>query len=210
MKLYHRVLALILAAGMALTMTACSPKQVAQDLLVNLVHAMGLGSTGSTEDTSRVYASQGGSIAFPEGFDPNGSFHTLLDNGQLYIGFNDISLNKLGNTDYFTAAGDSVTLTGYGSTDTNATSMDSYKVALWELSDDNASTTYVPGSTVYITFSTDETCYTYTITGLTPGKRYKACVTFDSTQAFATGAVVISGLTDDALVSTDGDDSADA
>ncbi len=203
MKLHHRALSLVLAAGMAFTLTACDPMESLKGLVVDMVHAMGLGTTTTDDGSDELHPPVGGSITFPEGFDPTGSFHYQLQDGQLYIAFNDISLNGFGNTDYFTAAGDSVTITAYGSTDESLTSIDSYKIALWELSDDNTHTTYVPGSTLYIDVSTDETCHTQTITGLTPGKRYKATVTFDSTRAYATGAICISGLTDDALVSTD-------
>lgn len=203
MKLHHRILSLVTAAALALTLTACDPMETAKGLVVDMVHAMGLGTTSTDDEADELHAEAGGSITLPEGFDPTGGFHTLLQNGQLYIAFNDISLYKLGNTDYFTAAGDSVTITAYGSTDETLTSIDSYKIALWELSDDNAHTTYVPNSTIYIDFSSDETCHTHTVTGLTAGKRYKATVTFDSTVAYATGVVCISGLTDDALVDAD-------
>lgn len=209
MKLHHRVLALALAAAMALGLTACNPSQALEDMLVNAIHAMGLGNADAGDETEKTYAEQGGSITFPEGFDPASSFHTLLQEGQLFIGFNDLSLNKLGNTDYFTAAGDSMTITAYGSTDTSKTSIDSYKIALWELSDDGHSATYVVGSTIYIPFSSDETCYTHTVTGLTPGKHYKASVTFDSTVAYAAGGICISGLTDDALMQADGSQAED-
>lgn len=202
MKLHHRILSLVLAAGMAFSMTACSPMDMAKGLVVDIVHAMGLGNTDSGESSSETYAQQGGSVSYPEGFDTTSRISTLLQDGQLYISFNDI---QLVNTDYFTAAGDSVTITAFGTTDETKTSIDSYKIALWELQDDGTSTTYVPESTVYITFSNGDTCYTHTISGLTPGKRYKATISFDSVRTFASGGAVISGLTDDALVTIEGE-----
>ena len=147
-------------------------------------------------------ATAGGSIAFPEGFDTTSRANTLLQEGTLYISFNNIQGY---NTDYFTAAGDSVTVTSYGSTDATKTSYDTYKVALWELSDDGKTTTYVKGSTIYFSVSSDETCYTYDISGLTPGKKYKATISFDSTVAYITGGMTVTGLTDDALVQTETD-----
>src|SRR5699024_11723653 len=53
----------------------------------------------------------------------------------LYIAFNGIS-NR--STDYFVAAGDSVTITAYGTTE-SATILQ-FKAALWELSDDQTRT----------------------------------------------------------------------
>ena len=107
-------------------------------------------------------------------------------------------------------AGSSVNITAYGSTDESLTSIDSYKIALWELSEDGTRATYVPGSTIYIDFSSDETCHTYEVTGLTAGNRYKATVSFDSVMTSATGGVAITGLTNDALVSTEEGDTASA
>ena len=210
MKLHHRVLALLTAAALAVTLTACSPVTVAQDMVVAIVQAMGLGSTSTDDGSDELHAPAGGSITFPEGFETVGSFHTLLQDGALYIAFNDISVNKLGNTDYFTVAGSSVNITAYGSTDESLTSIDSYKIALWELSEDGTRATYVPGSTIYIDFSSDETCHTYEVTGLTAGNRYKATVSFDSVMTSATGGVAITGLTNDALVSTEEGDTASA
>ena len=210
MKLHHRVLALLTAAALAVTLTACSPVTVAQDMVVAIVQAMGLGSTSTDDGSDELHAPAGGSITFPEGFETVGSFHTLLQDGALYIAFNDISVNKLGNTDYFTVAGSSVNITAYGSTDESLTSIDSYKIALWELSEGGTRATYVPGSTIYIDFSSDEACHTYEVTGLTAGNRYKATVSFDSVMTSATGGVAITGLTNDALVSTEEGDTASA
>ena len=65
------------------------------------------------------------------------------------------------------AASDSLTVTGYATTESTSENYQTFKVAVWQLSDDKATTSYVQGSTVY--YTTDGTCYTYTITGLTPG-----------------------------------------
>ena len=42
MKLSRKLAALAMAVLLAVSLTACSPKQVAQDLVVNLVHKLGL------------------------------------------------------------------------------------------------------------------------------------------------------------------------
>ena len=84
MKLHHRVLALLTAAALAVTLTACSPVTVAQDMVVAIVQAMGLGSTSTDDGSDELHAPAGGSITFPEGFETVGSFHTLLQDGALY------------------------------------------------------------------------------------------------------------------------------
>lgn len=202
MKLHHRVLALGMAAVMALALTACSPKKVAKDMVIGMVQALGFTTADEEEDeATETMATEGGSITYPEGFDASGT-NALLQDGTLYLSFKDMQYYS---TDFFTPAGDTVTVTSYGSIDAT-TSYTAYKVALWELSEDGTTTSYVAGSTVYFTVSSDETCYTYDIGGLTPGKKYKARVSFDSTVARVTGGMTISGLTDDALVQTEDDD----
>lgn len=202
MKLHHRVLALGMAVVMALALTACSPKKVAQDMVIGMVQALGFTTADEEEDeATETMATEGGSITYPEGFDASGT-NALLQDGTLYLSFKDMQYYS---TDFFTPAGDTVTVTSYGSIDAT-TSYTAYKVALWELSEDGTTTSYVAGSTVYFTVSSDETCYTYDIGGLTPGKKYKARVSFDSTVARVTGGMTISGLTDDALVQTEDDD----
>ncbi|MBE5038393.1 hypothetical protein INF35_11400 [Subdoligranulum sp. DSM 109015] len=202
MKLHHRVLALGMAAVMALALTACSPKKVAQDMVIGMVQALGFTTADEEEDeATETMATEGGSITYPEGFDASGT-NALLQDGTLYLSFKDMQYYS---TDFFTPAGDTVTVTSYGSIDAT-TSYTAYKVALWELSEDGTTTSYVAGSTIYFTISSDETCYTYDIGGLTPGKKYKARVSFDSTVARVTGGMTISGLTDDALVQTEDDD----
>lgn len=202
MKLHHRVLALGMAAVMALALTACSPKKVAQDMVIGMVQALGFTTADEEEDeATETMATEGGSITYPEGFDASGT-NALLQDGTLYLSFKDMQYYS---TDFFTPAGDTVTVTSYGSIDAT-TSYTAYKIALWELSEDGTTTSYVAGSTIYFTISSDETCYTYDIGGLTPGKKYKARVSFDSTVARVTGGMTISGLTDDALVQTEDDD----
>ena len=202
MKLHHRVLALGMAAVMALALTACSPKKVAQDMVIGMVQALGFTTADEEEDeATETMATEGGSITYPEGFDASGT-NALLQDGTLYLSFKDMQYYS---TDFFTPAGDTVTVTSYGSIDAT-TSYTAYKVALWELSEDGTTTSYVAGSTIYFTITSDETCYTYDIGGLTPGKKYKARVSFDSTVARVTGGMTISGLTDDALVQTEDDD----
>lgn len=97
------------------------------------------------------------------------------------------------------AGSDTVQVTGYGTTE--STGILEFKVALWELSEDKATTSYVAGTTVY--FPTGGECSTYTISGLTPGRLYKANVSYDSGMFYITGGVKIEGIGSDDLVAPD-------
>ena len=51
MKLSRKLAALAMAVLLAVSLTACSPKQVAQDLVVNLVHKLGLVEESDDDET---------------------------------------------------------------------------------------------------------------------------------------------------------------
>lgn len=200
MKIKQRLAALLLAAAFALTLTACSPKEVAADMVINLATALGFVEEGiDAEETTDVYAPAGGSITFPEGMDTTGRMVTQLDGGTLYTSFNGIA-NR--STPYFVAAGDTVTITAYATT--GSTGLLEFKTALWELSDDQTTTTYLPGTTVY--YATGGDCYTQSVSGLTPGKRYKINISYDSGLYFITGGMMVSGVGTDELTDIEGDD----
>ena len=74
-------------------------------------------------------------------------------------------------------------------------------MALWELSEDKATTSYVAGTMAH--FPTGGECSTYTISGLTPGRLYKANVSYDSGKFYITGGVKIEGIGSDDLVAPD-------
>lgn len=186
-----RKLSAAVAVGLCLclTLTACSPKETAQELLYKLVVAMGFASESDDEEeaSTDVYAAEGGVVTYPEGMDTESRFSTMASGDTLYVHFNGI-MNR--NTPYFTAAGSSVTITAFATTE--STGLLEFKGALWELSDDEATTQYVQGSTVY--FSTGGGCYTQTITGLTPGKQYKVNISYDSGAYYITGGMTVQGL----------------
>ena len=124
---------------------------------------------------------------FPDGLqDTSVHWNQQVQDGTLYVAFNSIQ-NR--NTEYFVAGSDTVQVTGYGTTE--STGILEFKVALWELSEDKATTSYVAGTTVY--FPTGGECSTYTISGLTPGRLYKANVSYDSGMFYITGGVKIEG-----------------
>lgn len=186
-----RKLLAALAGGLCLclTLTACSPKEVAQDLVVKAVIALGFKEENSDdeEEGNEVYASEGGVVTYPEGMDTNSRFTTLAEGDTLYVHFNGIQ-NR--NTPYFVADSSSVTLTAFATTE--STGLLEFKVALWELSDDQTTASYVQGTTVY--FKTGGSCYTQTVTGLTPGRKYKVNVSYDSSAYYITGGVTVQGL----------------
>lgn len=194
-----KLLALVLALAMALTMTACSPKEMAVNAILKLATVLGFREEGGSdeEETTDVYAPEGGSISFPEGMDTSSRFTTQISDGTLYVSFNGIQ-NR--NTPYFVAAGDSVTITSYA--ETESTGLLEYKAALWALDDDQTSTSYVLDSTVY--FTTGGDCYTQTISGLTPGRRYKVNISYDSSKYYITGGMAITGIGSDELTDVAG------
>ena len=139
----------------------------------------------------------GGEVNFPDGLqDTSVHWNQQVQDGTLYVAFNSIQ-NR--NTEYFVAGSDTVQVTGYGTTE--STGILEFKVALWELSEDKATTSYVAGTTVY--FPTGGECSTYTISGLTPGRLYKANVSYDSGMFYITGGVKIEGIGSDDLVAPD-------
>lgn len=192
---------MLLAATFALTLTACSPKEVAADMVINLATALGFVEEDSAdaEETTDVYAPAGGSITFPEGMDTASRMVTQLDGGTLYASFNGIQ-NR--STSYFVAAGDTLTITAYATT--ASPGLLEFKTAIWELSDDQTTTTYLPGTTVY--YTTGGECYTQAVSGLTPGKRYKINISYDSGSYFITGGMMVTGVGTDEL--TDIEDNA--
>ena len=193
-----KLTALLLAVVMALSLTACSPKEVAVEMILKMATVMGFREEGGSdeEETTDIYAPAGGSISFPEGMDTASRFTTEISDGTLYVSFNGIA-NR--NTPYFVAAGDSVTIVSYATTE--STGLLEYKAALWELSDDQTNTRYVSDSTVY--FTTGGDCYTETISGLTPGKRYKINISYDSSRYYITGGMAISGIGSNELTDVD-------
>lgn len=191
-----RKLLAALAAGLCLclTLTACSPKQVAQDLVVKMVVALGFIEENSDEEdeSDEVYATAGGVVTYPEGMDTDSRLTTQVEGDTLYVHFNGI-MNR--NTPYFVAEGTSVTLTGFATTE--STGLLEFKAALWELSDDQSTASYLQGSTVY--FKTGGECYTQTVTGLTPGKMYKVSISYDSGSFYITGGLTVQGLGNEEL-----------
>ena len=204
MKRTRTWIALALALCLALSLSACSPKQALKDAVVKAVTVLGFRdeSAADEEEATKVMATSGGEVTFPEGFDStSGKLVTQAAGDTLYVAFNGIQ-NR--STEYFVPAGDSITVTGYATTESTSENYQVFKVAVWQLSDDQATTSYVMGSTVY--YTTDGTCYTYTITGLTPGKQYKVNISYDSSKFYVTGGLKIQGLGSEELTTIEGEE----
>ncbi len=203
MKLTKRIGVAALALVLALSLTACSPKDMLGNMILGVADLFGLRSESSNDDEAEeTVATPGGSISFPEGMDTQSRFPTMVSGDTLYIAFNGIS-NR--STDYFVAASDTVTLTAYATTE-SATILE-FKAALWELSDDQTKTSYLQGSTVY--FPTGGECSTYTVSGLTPGKMYKVTVSYDSVSYYITGGMTVTGVGSEQLTSLSDDTAGD-
>ena len=204
MKLTKRIGVAALALVLALSLTACSPKDMLGNMILGVADLFGLRSESSNDDEAEeTVATPGGSISFPEGMDTQSRFPTMVSGDTLYIAFNGIS-NR--STDYFVAASDTVTLTAYATTE-SATILE-FKAALWELSDDQTKTSYLQGSTVY--FPTGGECSTYTVSGLTPGKMYKVTVSYDSVSYYITGGMTVTGVGSEQLTSLSDDTTGDS
>lgn len=204
MKRTRKWIALALALCLALSLSACSPKETMKNLIVKTVTALGFIEEGSgeEEESTDVMAAAGGEVSFPEGMDTtSGKLVTQVDGDTLYVAFNGIA-NR--NTEYFVAGSDTITVTGYATTESTNENYQTFKVAVWELSEDKTTTSYVIGSTVY--YTTDGTCYTQTISGLTPGKQYKVNISYDSSIYYVTGGLKIQGLGSETLTTIEGEE----
>lgn len=204
MKRTRKLIALALALCLALSLSACSPKETMKNLIVKTVTALGFIEEGSgeEEESTDVMAAAGGEVSFPEGMDTtSGKLVTQVEGDTLYVAFNGIA-NR--NTEYFVAGSDTITVTGYATTESTNENYQTFKVAVWELSEDKATTSYVIGSTVY--YTTDGTCYTQTISGLTPGKQYKVNISYDSSIYYVTGGLKIQGLGSETLTTIEGEE----
>ena len=104
MKLSRKLAALAMAVLLAVSLTACSPKQVAQDLVVNLVHKLGLVEESDDDETdTTTKAAPGGSVEFPADMDTEAArVVSYPEDGTLYVSFNGIA-NR--STEYFVAGG---------------------------------------------------------------------------------------------------------
>ena len=91
------------------------PKQAMKDFVVKAVTVLGFREEGAGEDeeATKVMATAGGDVTFPEGFDSTSAkLVTQAAGDTLYVAFNGIQ-NR--STEYFVPASDSITVTGSNS-----------------------------------------------------------------------------------------------
>ena len=113
-----RTLALLTAlVCLCVSLTACSPKEVLKSAILKTTTALGLRQETSDEDEvdDLSYATSGGDVTFPETMDTTASkLVSEVDGDTLYVAFNGIQ-NR--STDYFVAGSDSLSITGYATTE---------------------------------------------------------------------------------------------
>ena len=113
-----RTLALLTAlVCLCVSLTACSPKEVLKSAILKSTTALGLRQETTDEDEvdNLTYATAGGDVTFPETMDSTASkLVTEVDGDTMYVAFNGIQ-NR--STDYFVAGSDSLTVTGYATTE---------------------------------------------------------------------------------------------
>ncbi len=179
------------ALCLCLTLTACSPKETLKPIILKVCTMLGLVSEDADDDTdTRVFAEDGGEVVFPAGMDTSAArFVSYAEGSTMYASFNGV---QMGNTDFFVAGSDSVTLTSYATTEATKETYMYYKLAVWQLTDDHTKVAYVPESTTY--FRADGDCRSVTISGLTPGKQYKVTLSYDASSVYVTGGLTVSGL----------------
>ena len=200
-----RTLALLTAlVCLCVSLTACSPKEVLKSAILKSTTALGLRQETTDEDEvdNLTYATAGGDVTFPETMDSTASkLVTEVDGDTMYVAFNGIQ-NR--STDYFVAGSDSLTVTGYATTEASSEKYMYFKIAFWELSDDKTMTSYVPDSTIY--YCADGADYQYNVTGLTAGRQYKITISYDNgNKYYVTGGLKVEGLGSTEL-NTYGDD----
>ena len=165
MKMKKRLLALLLAAVLVMSLTGCKEtlKNVAQKVT-------GSSNQVQEEDTTRWA-------------DASAKFDTAVVDGTLYAVFNGIWTRQ---TSYFTVPSGTLNIMGCGT----AEGTQKFKVALWKKVDGGAE--YVPDSTYYI--KTDGQNYTCTVSGLDPAAQYRVTISYDSSRYYLYGLLKVEGV----------------
>ena len=178
MKMKKRLVVLLLAAVLTLSLTGCKEtlKTVAQKVT-------GTSNEVQEEDTT-LWAEQTSDPLIIQGIaDASAKFDTAIVDNCLYAVFNGIWSRQTG---YFTVPGGSVNIMACGS----AEGTQKFKVALWKKVDGGAE--YVPGSTYYV--KTDGTDYTCTVSGLDPAAQYRVTISYDSSRYYLYGLLKVEGI----------------
>lgn len=146
------------------------------------------------EQTNVVIAQSGGdSVPFTEEFDTSQRFGTQVVGDTLCVAFNGIQNNRRYKVPYFTAASDTLTVTGAATAESERNK--TYRVTLWKRVDGGME--YVgsddrPGT---IELTADGSAYTAQFTGLEPGAQYKVGLAYDGRgKYFISGQLAVRGL----------------
>ena len=129
----------------------------------------------------------GSDVPYPDGFDHTARFAATQVDSTLCIAFHSLGIAGR-STDYFTVAGDSITVTAAATTDSER--LFTYKAALWKKTEQGAE--YTDGGTIQ--FTCDGELYTATISGLEPGAQYKLTLSYDSGSYTISGGMSVEGL----------------
>ena len=179
MKMKKRLLALLLAAMLLLSLTGC--KETLRTVAKKIV-----GSNTSEvqeEDTTRWADSTSDPLIIQGIADASAKFDTAVVDGTLYAVFNGIWTRQ---TSYFTVPGGTLNIMACGT----AEGTQKFKIALWKKVDGGAE--YVPDSTYYV--KTDGTDYACTISGLDPAAQYRVTISYDSSRYYLYGLLKVEGI----------------
>ena len=178
MKMKKRLLALLLAAVLVMSLTGCKEtlKNVAQKVT-------GSSNQVQEEDTTRWADATSDQLIIQGIADASAKFDTAVVDGTLYAVFNGIWTRQ---TSYFTVPSGTLNIMGCGT----AEGTQKFKIALWKKVDGGAE--YVPDSTYYI--KTDGTDYRCTISGLDPAAQYRVTISYDSSRYYLYGLMKVEGI----------------
>lgn len=138
------------------------------------------------EEEEINYCEAGGSVNFPEGFNPVGAKNTLetvMLDSTLCGSFTQVPASK--STDYFYPASDTLTVTASGTTDG---SLAQFRINLWKRTE--TGTQWV--ETLY--FRTNGETATGTFTGLDVNSKYRISVAFSGATTSCTGSFNVGPL----------------
>ena len=173
----RRVLALLLAAVLcAGLLTACGDRD-GEDEQIN----------------KNIIAQQGGDpVPFTEEFDTTKRYNTQIVGSTLCIAFNGIQNDTRYKVPYFTAAGDTITVTANATTESERNK--TYRVALWKKVDGGAEYVGNGDHSGTMEFTADGTNYTAQFSGLEPGAEYKVTLAYDGRKYYMSGQLSVQGL----------------
>ena len=178
MKMKKKLLALLLAAVMVLSLTGCKEtlKKVAQKV-------KGHSEEVQEEDTTRWAEATTDPLIIQGIADASAKYATATADGCLYAVFNGIWSR---NTGYFTVPGGSLNIMACGT----AEGTQKFKVALWKKVDGGAQ--YVDNTTFY--FTADGQNYHCDIDNLDPNASYRVTVSYDSSRYYLYGLMKVEGI----------------